>query len=83
MPAVMIRQLDAMAKVMSHTVSGRQRDVLLAQAEMIMRSAEESVPEPADRDDVRHRHAALLAAAEACSARERAQAAALGAGGPR
>jgi uncharacterized membrane protein len=83
MPAVMIRQLDALAKVMSHTVSEHQRDVLLAQGEMIMRSAEESVPEPSDRDDLRRRHAALLAAAEACGARQRAEAAALGAGGPR
>jgi uncharacterized membrane protein len=82
MPAVMIRQLDALAKVMSHTISPAQREVLLSQGALIMRAAEESVPEPSDRDDVRRRHAALLAAAEACGARQRAEATALGAGGP-
>jgi uncharacterized membrane protein len=63
MPAVMIRQLDAIAKVMNHTVSAEQRDVLLEQAEMILRSSEESVPEAADRADVRRRHAVVLEAA--------------------
>jgi uncharacterized membrane protein len=71
MPAVMIRQLDALTKVMSHTISAEQRAVLLAQGEMILRSAEESVPEPSDREDVRRRHAALAEAAEACGNDER------------
>jgi uncharacterized membrane protein len=64
MPAVMIRQLAAVVKVMAHTNSGEQRDVLLAQAEMILRSSEESVPEAADRADVRRRYDAVCAAAQ-------------------
>ena len=71
MPAVMIRQLDALTKVMAHTVSAEQRAVLLAQGEMILRLSEESVSEPSDRDDVRRRHAALVMAAEACDTDER------------
>jgi uncharacterized membrane protein len=56
MPAVMIRQLDGIAKVMAHTKSPAQREVLLEQAEMILRASEESVPEAADRADVRRRY---------------------------
>jgi uncharacterized membrane protein len=53
MPAVMIRQLDALTKIMHYTTSDEQRDALLNQAEMILRSSEDSVPEQNDRDDVR------------------------------
>jgi uncharacterized membrane protein len=66
MPAVMIRQLDALAKVMSYTTTGDQRAALRAQADMILRSSEESVPEAADRADVRWHHDGVLAAARAC-----------------
>jgi uncharacterized membrane protein len=59
MPAVMIRQLDAIAKVMAYTSTAEQREVLLEQAEMILRASEESVPEAADRADVRRRYDAL------------------------
>jgi uncharacterized membrane protein len=62
MPAVMIRQLDALAKVMTYT-SSSQRELLLEQAEMILRVSEESVPEAADRADVRRHYDAVLAAA--------------------
>jgi uncharacterized membrane protein len=62
MPAVMIRQLDALAKVMAHTTSAEQRELLLEQAAMIMRGCEESVPEQADRADVRRRYDAVLSA---------------------
>jgi len=61
MPAVMIRQLEALAKVMEYTVNAEQRAPLLDQAEMIMRSCEESVPEPGDRADVCRRFDALTA----------------------
>jgi uncharacterized membrane protein len=63
MPAVMIRQLDGLAKVVVYTASPEQRDMVLAQAEMIMRSCEESVPEKSDRDDVRRRYEAVLGSA--------------------
>jgi uncharacterized membrane protein len=63
MPAVMIRQLEGLAKVMSRAVSAEQRELLVAQAQMIMRASEESVPEAADRADVRCRFDAVLIAA--------------------
>jgi len=63
MPAVMIRQLVALAKVMAHTDSPEQRELLLAQAAMIMQVCEESVPEPSDRSDVRRRYEAVVNAA--------------------
>ncbi len=62
MPAVMIRQLEAIAKVMAYTTSAEQREVLLEQAEMILRASEESVPEAADRADVRRRYDAVRSA---------------------
>jgi uncharacterized membrane protein len=62
MPAVMIRQLEALAKIMDETSSAGQRHVLLDQAAMIQRASERSVPEAADRDDVRRRYEAVLAA---------------------
>jgi uncharacterized membrane protein len=62
MPAVMIRQLEAIAKVMAYTTSPEQREVLLEQAEMILRASEESVPEAAVRADVRRRYEAVRSA---------------------
>jgi len=62
MPAVMIRQLDGLAKVMAYTTSASQREVLLKEAQMILRASEESVPEEADRADVRRRYDAVRAA---------------------
>jgi uncharacterized membrane protein len=70
MPAVMIRQLDGTAKVMAHTNSPAQREVLLEQAEMILRASEESVPEAADRADVRLRYDLVQAAQSAAIARD-------------
>jgi len=65
MPAVMIRQLEVLAKVMPYTTSPEQREVLLEQAAMILRVSEESVPEERDRADVLRRYDAVLAAADA------------------
>ncbi len=62
MPAVMIRQLDGLAKVMAYTTSTEQREVLLEQAAMILRASEESVPEQADRADARRRYDTVMAA---------------------
>jgi uncharacterized membrane protein len=67
MPAVMIRQLDALGKVMTYTTSDDQRAALLDQAEMILRASEESVPEKSDRDDVRRRYDVVIANAQAVS----------------
>jgi uncharacterized membrane protein len=56
MPAVNIRQLDNLAKIAEYTSSDHQRAVLERQAGMILRSAEEAVPEPNDQQDVRTAH---------------------------
>ena len=64
MPAVMIRQLDALAKIMEYTISDEQRDALLAQAAMISRACDESVPEVSDRRDVQRRYDTVLAVAD-------------------
>ncbi|HEV3228941.1 MAG TPA: DUF2254 domain-containing protein [Solirubrobacteraceae bacterium] len=61
MPAIMIRQLEALAKIMEYTSTPDQRQVLLEQAAMIERANVESVPEESDRADVRRRYDALLA----------------------
>jgi uncharacterized membrane protein len=60
MPAVMIRQLDALARIMEYTSTLAQRDVLLEHGQMILRSCEDSVSEPLDRVDVQHRYDTLL-----------------------
>jgi uncharacterized membrane protein len=63
MPAVMIRQLEALTKIIDHTTSAEQRTLLLEQAAMIHHASEESVPEAADRADVRREYDEVLAAA--------------------
>jgi uncharacterized membrane protein len=60
MPAVLIRQLDALSKIMAVAPPSRSQ-VLLEQAAMIARVSERTVPEPADQADVAARHQALLA----------------------
>jgi uncharacterized membrane protein len=63
MPAVMIRQLDALTKVMEFATTLAQRDAVLGQAHMILRASAESVPEESDRADVARRFDAVLAVA--------------------
>ncbi len=63
MPAIMIRQLDALGKIVEQTDDERRRDLLLTQAAMILRSCDESVPEASDRADVRRQYDEVLAAA--------------------
>jgi uncharacterized membrane protein len=72
MPAVMIRQLETLVKIMAETSSSGQRRVLLDQAAMIQRASERSVPEGADRDDVRRRYEAVLTASTVLEEHERA-----------
>jgi uncharacterized membrane protein len=64
MPAVLIRQLDALARVMQYTNTDQQRAALLEQADMIQRSSEESVPAEPDRDDVRRRYDVVASMAQ-------------------
>ncbi|HUN35225.1 MAG TPA: DUF2254 domain-containing protein [Trebonia sp.] len=59
MPAVLIRQLDALYKVMAAAPAGRSQ-VLLDQAAMIVAVGERTVPEEADRADISDRYEALL-----------------------
>ena len=63
MPAVMIRQLEALTKILDHTTQPEQRQLLLDQATMIYRSSVESVPEPCDLADIQHEYDLVLGAA--------------------
>lgn len=69
MPAVMIRELEALARIMAETSTDGQRSVLLEQAAMIDRASERSVPEAADRADVRRRYEAVLTVESQLAAR--------------
>jgi uncharacterized membrane protein len=61
LPAVLIRLLDGLTRIMERTTAEDQRQVLLDQAAMIIQASEETVPDEPDRADVRRRHQALLA----------------------
>ncbi len=65
MPAVLMRQLEALTKIVEHGADQHQRDVLLQQAEMILRASEQSVPEARDRADVQQTYENVIAAAAA------------------
>lgn len=60
MPAVMIRQLDALAKIIEQTSHPASRRILLHQADMIQRANLRSVLEQADRADVKRRYDAVV-----------------------
>jgi uncharacterized membrane protein len=62
MPAVMIRQLNALARIMERTTTAADRQVLLDQAAMIERLSEGTVDEASDRTDISHAYQAVLAA---------------------
>jgi uncharacterized membrane protein len=64
MPAIYIRQLENLAKLMAAVRTGEQRDVVLRHADMILHASEESVPEAADRQDVQAAYDGLVAAAQ-------------------
>lgn len=63
MPAVLIRQLEALTKIVEQSTDAVERELLLKQAAMILRASDESVPEQADKDDVRREYENVLAAA--------------------
>jgi len=60
MPAVMIRQLDALAKIMERASAPGDCEVLLDQAAMILRLSEATVDEESDRADVRRAYQRVL-----------------------
>ena len=61
MPAIMIRQLDALAKVIEQTPNRTQQTALIRQAEAIQRSNLATVADPSDRYDVTNRYEAVMA----------------------
>jgi uncharacterized membrane protein len=61
MPAIMIRQLEALAKVIEQIPDRARRTALIRQAEAIQRSNLATVPDPSDRDDVTARYEAVMA----------------------
>jgi uncharacterized membrane protein len=60
MPAVLIRQIDALFTVMAVAPPGRTQ-VLLDQAALLQRLSQRTVPEQADQADITVRYEALLA----------------------
>jgi uncharacterized membrane protein len=60
---VIIHMMDALTRVMEETTTSEQRLVLARQADMILRSAEESVTEPNDLEDIRSRYRNFVAKA--------------------
>ncbi len=63
MPAVLIRQLDALTEIAAHATTDQHCEMLLQQGAMIQRAAAESVPAAEDRADVDRAHRKLLDAA--------------------
>jgi len=61
MPAVLIRQLDALAKIMERTTTAADRQVLLDQAAMIERLSAGTVDEPTDRADISRAYSDVVA----------------------
>ena len=62
MPAIMIRQLNALTKIMQLATEPSDRRLLLEQAAMIERLASTTVDEESDRADIARAYRALLAA---------------------
>src|SRR5271170_2386476 len=61
MPAIMLRQLEALAKVIEQTPDRVRRTVLIREADAIQRLNLATVAEPTDRDDVTRRYDAVMA----------------------
>jgi len=62
MPAVLIRQLEALAKIIDHTTTEQQRELLLEQAALILEASQQSVPQVSDRADVQRAYDDVVAA---------------------
>ncbi len=60
MPAVMIRQLDTLAKIMERATAAKDRQLLLDQAAMIDRLSLSSVEEESDRADIDRAYQSVL-----------------------
>lgn len=64
MPAVGIRQLEALTAITTCTINDAQRAAVARQADMILRGAHEAIPEPNDREDVVRAHRRVIGALE-------------------
>jgi len=53
---VLIRLIDSIGSIMLDTTSADQRVVLRRQADMVLREAEETVPEENDLEEIRFRY---------------------------
>ena len=62
MPALLIRELDALTAILEQTTDADHARVLMDQAAMIQRANLESVPEESDRADVESRYSAAAKA---------------------
>jgi uncharacterized membrane protein len=60
MPAVLIRQLDALAKIVEHTTTEQQRQLVLEQAALILEASEQSVSQASDRADVQRAYDTVI-----------------------
>jgi uncharacterized membrane protein len=60
MPAILIRQLEGMQKVMTLVTTPEQRETLLHHAQLVLETGEDSVAEEADRQDIRSAYSTLL-----------------------
>ncbi len=61
MPAILIRQLEALAKVIEQTPDQGRRTILVRQAEAIQRANLATVADPGDRADVTRRYEMVMA----------------------
>jgi uncharacterized membrane protein len=69
MPAILIRQLESLTRVCDYATERDQLVALSRQAAMILRAASESIPEPADEQNVRDRYERFTRARRAAEAR--------------
>ena len=60
MPAVLIRQLENMQKLMMVVSTPEQREIVQHHAQLVLRSSEDSVAEEVDRNDVRAAYDGLI-----------------------
>jgi uncharacterized membrane protein len=58
---VLIRQLEALAKMAEHTTTDQQRQLLLKQAALILEASEQSIPQASDRLDVHRAYRSVAA----------------------
>jgi uncharacterized membrane protein len=61
MPAIMIRQLDAITKIIEQVPDRKRRTALIRQGEAIQRSNLATVADSADRNAVTQRYEAVMA----------------------